>query len=59
MVHGGYPVRFGAGPATVNRSAAPTLGQHNHQVLTEVCGLSDDEVAELAALGVIGTQVRT
>jgi crotonobetainyl-CoA:carnitine CoA-transferase CaiB-like acyl-CoA transferase len=33
---------------------APTVGQANHQVLTEWIGCSDDELAELAAQGVIG-----
>jgi crotonobetainyl-CoA:carnitine CoA-transferase CaiB-like acyl-CoA transferase len=33
-------------------AAGPTFGQHNHTVLTEFLGLSDDEIAELAAQGV-------
>ena len=32
---------------------APLLGQHNHEVLAEL-GLTDDEIAELEAEGVIG-----
>jgi crotonobetainyl-CoA:carnitine CoA-transferase CaiB-like acyl-CoA transferase len=39
------------------RSAAPTLGQHNSEVLKEA-GLSDDEIAALAADGVIGDTPR-
>jgi crotonobetainyl-CoA:carnitine CoA-transferase CaiB-like acyl-CoA transferase len=34
---------------------APTLGQHNHEVLGEVLGLSASEIAELEANEVIGT----
>ncbi len=34
----------------------PTLGQHNSEVLTEMCGLSDADVERLAAAGVIGTR---
>ena len=32
---------------------APTLGEHNHEVYGEMLGVSDDELAELAADGVI------
>ena len=34
--------------------AAPLLGEHNHELLTEL-GLSAEEIAALAADGVIGT----
>jgi crotonobetainyl-CoA:carnitine CoA-transferase CaiB-like acyl-CoA transferase len=34
---------------------APTLGQHNHEVLGEVLGLSAAEIAQLQADEVIGT----
>jgi benzylsuccinate CoA-transferase BbsF subunit len=33
-------------------AAGPTFGQHNSVVLNEILGMSDEEVAELAALGV-------
>jgi crotonobetainyl-CoA:carnitine CoA-transferase CaiB-like acyl-CoA transferase len=33
---------------------APLLGQHNHEVLSEV-GLSDKDIDDLEAAGVIGT----
>jgi crotonobetainyl-CoA:carnitine CoA-transferase CaiB-like acyl-CoA transferase len=36
------------------RSPAPMLGQHNSEVLTEICGLSADEIDDLRAAGVIG-----
>jgi crotonobetainyl-CoA:carnitine CoA-transferase CaiB-like acyl-CoA transferase len=34
----------------------PTLGQHNREVLTEMCGLTDADLDNLAADGVIGTR---
>jgi crotonobetainyl-CoA:carnitine CoA-transferase CaiB-like acyl-CoA transferase len=37
------------------RRAAPTLGQHNDEVLGQWLGCSADELAELEAAGVIGT----
>lgn len=37
------------------RRAAPTLGQHNHDVLRNLLGRSESEIERLAALGVIGT----
>ena len=58
-VHGGFPAIFGLGPspAELHRAPPPTLGQHNHEVLSSVLGLDDDEIAELVADGVIGTEV--
>jgi crotonobetainyl-CoA:carnitine CoA-transferase CaiB-like acyl-CoA transferase len=35
---------------------APTLGQHNHEVLRDLLGLGDDEIAALERDEVIGTQ---
>jgi crotonobetainyl-CoA:carnitine CoA-transferase CaiB-like acyl-CoA transferase len=34
----------------------PTLGEHNEEVLRELCGLSDHDLARLASAGVIGTR---
>jgi crotonobetainyl-CoA:carnitine CoA-transferase CaiB-like acyl-CoA transferase len=34
----------------------PTLGEHNEEVLRDRCGLTDEELARLAASGVIGTR---
>ena len=34
----------------------PTLGQHNAEVLSELCGVTEDDLARLAAQGVIGTR---
>jgi len=38
------------------RAPPPTLGQHNTEVLTELCGLTDADLQRLTAAGVIGTQ---
>jgi crotonobetainyl-CoA:carnitine CoA-transferase CaiB-like acyl-CoA transferase len=50
----GFPVRFAHVDAWYRR-AAPTLGQHNDEVLTEI-GLAD-EIPRLRALGLIGDRV--
>ncbi len=34
----------------------PTLGEHNAEVLTELCGLTDADLERLSAQGVIGTR---
>ena len=34
----------------------PTLGQHNNEVLTELCGVTETELDRLAAATVIGTR---
>jgi crotonobetainyl-CoA:carnitine CoA-transferase CaiB-like acyl-CoA transferase len=34
----------------------PTLGEHNGEVLRDSCGLTDEELARLAATGVVGTR---
>jgi crotonobetainyl-CoA:carnitine CoA-transferase CaiB-like acyl-CoA transferase len=51
--HSTVPVRFSAGPDRFHLKPAPLLGQHNHELLTEI-GLNDHEIAELEADGVIG-----
>jgi crotonobetainyl-CoA:carnitine CoA-transferase CaiB-like acyl-CoA transferase len=48
------PMRFSAGPNTFHTEHAPLLGQHNHELLTEL-GLSDAEIAGLEADGIIGS----
>ncbi|MBR1165207.1 CaiB/BaiF CoA transferase family protein [Bradyrhizobium elkanii] len=48
------PIRENANPYLV-RTAAPTLGQHNREILAEILGLSDDEIAQLAKDRIIGT----
>lgn len=57
IVHCGYPARFSAGPHRLNRSPSPLLGQDNHEILRELCGYSERQIAELEAKHVIGTEV--
>jgi crotonobetainyl-CoA:carnitine CoA-transferase CaiB-like acyl-CoA transferase len=52
----GWPFRITPGPARHHRSAPPTLGQHNGEVLRGL-GFSDDEMAILAERRVIGDRV--
>ncbi len=52
--HPSVPFRY----ASVDRwlrTAAPMLGQHNHEILTEL-GLSPEEISELEASDLIGTK---
>lgn len=39
------------------RSAPPTLGEHNHEILGGLLGLSDAEIDALARDGIIGTEM--
>jgi len=50
---GTVPMRFSAGPHKFHTRPAPLLGQHNRELLAEV-GLTDSEIADLEADGVIG-----
>lgn len=52
--HSTLPFRCAGGPTRYHCAHAPLLGQHNHEVLTGL-GLSEAEISELAAEGVIGT----
>ncbi|MGO9383116.1 MAG: CaiB/BaiF CoA transferase family protein [Mycobacterium sp.] len=47
------PIRFSGGPGLFHTNPAPTLGQHNHELLAEL-GLTPAEIAELGADGIIG-----
>ncbi len=49
----GPPIRFSETPGAV-RSPAPLLGEHTNDVLRERLGLSDEDLARLRALGVVG-----
>jgi crotonobetainyl-CoA:carnitine CoA-transferase CaiB-like acyl-CoA transferase len=39
------------------RSAPPTLGEHNREILAGILGLSDAEIVQLARDGIIGTEM--
>ena len=47
------PMRISSGPQRFHRTAAPLLGQHNHEVLSGL-GLSEDEIADLEEQGIVG-----
>ena len=51
----GLPFRF-SGVERWLRTPAPTLGQHNRDVLGDLLGLSDDALAALERDGIIGTR---
>ncbi len=53
----GAPFRFARGPVAHHRTRSPLLGEHNRDVLTRILGLTDAEVDQLEADGVIGDVV--
>ncbi len=50
------PVRFGRQPDRWFNRPAPTLGEHNGEVLGGLLGVDDDELARLEAAQIIGTR---
>jgi crotonobetainyl-CoA:carnitine CoA-transferase CaiB-like acyl-CoA transferase len=52
--HSTLPFTSSRGPDRIHVRPAPLLGQHNHEVLSEL-GLSDKDIDELESQGVIGT----
>ena len=48
------PWKFGETPGEI-KSAAPTLGEHNRSILSDLLGLEDVRIAEMRDSGVIGT----
>ncbi len=56
--HISWPAKFGAGPHRWNRTAAPTFGEHNDEVLAEL-GYSAHEIEHLRETEVISDGVLT
>lgn len=52
----GMPFRYASLDEPWTRAAAPTLGQHNHEILTSLVGISDDAVRELESKSIIGAR---
>ena len=48
-----YPMSPVSAAPFVQLTAAPTLGQHNHAVYAQTCGLSNAQVDAMAAQGVV------
>ncbi|MDC1161080.1 CoA transferase, partial [Luminiphilus sp.] len=55
--HPSAPWRLGDGPIRIS-SSAPTLGQHNQDILGGLLGLSNSQIASLSCDGVIGNKPR-
>jgi formyl-CoA transferase len=45
----GMPIKLSASPAVIKRS--PTLGEHTEEILREVLGYPDDQIAKLKGAG--------
>ncbi|MEY2569743.1 MAG: hypothetical protein QOE63_93, partial [Acidimicrobiaceae bacterium] len=52
----GIPFRFASRAGAWYERPAPTLGQHNHEVLSTVLGLTDESIDALASANVIGNR---
>lgn len=50
----GFPVHMSDTPARLGR-LAPCVGQHSAEILTEMLGMTDDEIAQLEETGIVGT----
>jgi crotonobetainyl-CoA:carnitine CoA-transferase CaiB-like acyl-CoA transferase len=48
----GYPAKFSASPVTM-RYAPPTVGEHTDEVLRDVLGVDEEEIARLHETGVV------
>jgi crotonobetainyl-CoA:carnitine CoA-transferase CaiB-like acyl-CoA transferase len=54
--HPALPVRLAGGHRRWYARPAPTLGQHTEEILRDLLGLDEGEIARLRADGVIGTR---
>ena len=54
---GGNPPDLAADPISIDRPA-PTLGEHNEDVLRDILGLSAEQIRALNEEGIIGTKPR-
>lgn len=52
-----WPMTFSRGGRPFHRRGAPTLGQHNDEILGAELGCSPEELERLAAAGVVGTRL--
>jgi crotonobetainyl-CoA:carnitine CoA-transferase CaiB-like acyl-CoA transferase len=52
--YAGWPMRFSNGPSTHHRMGAPTLGEHNQEILLEELGLDMKQIDELDQSNIIG-----
>ena len=57
LAHPSAPYRSDENPISIRRPA-PTLGEHNEQILKNLLGLGDSEIKTLKEEGVIGTRPR-
>lgn len=53
-----YPMRFSRVRPPLIPRPAPLVGQHNHEILGEVIGMTPEEIEELEQLGVVGDRPR-
>jgi crotonobetainyl-CoA:carnitine CoA-transferase CaiB-like acyl-CoA transferase len=53
----GNPMKFSRTPVAYGQ-APPVLGEHNEEILGQVLGLSEQDIRQLAATGVVGADNR-
>jgi crotonobetainyl-CoA:carnitine CoA-transferase CaiB-like acyl-CoA transferase len=53
----GWAAHHSDGPATAHRFTAPTLGQHNEEILVGELGLGPDVLQSLRERGLVGEQL--
>lgn len=52
----GNPIKLSDNDVAVARS--PLLGEHTHEILTQVLGLGEEEIAEIEESGAVGHNLR-